>query len=309
MRFRNVHVIINPVSGQVPVDVEMIKSKLGASDSAFRIALTEPGTGPDVLARKAVEEGADLVVAAGGDGTVLGTAEGLIGTGVPLGVIPEGTANVFAAEMGIPADSGKALDLLLGDECEVRSIDVGSVGGEHFLLRVGIGIEAAMTVLTEPELKNRFGVLAYMWTAYRHSRRAGRTLYELDIDGRKMRMRGVTCVVCNSGNLGLPGVKLMPEIDPDDGYLNVIVVRQATLPALWCIVSNAVRGLISVKKGWGERKDIHLYSAPAREVSVNPVPAQIAARDGEQIDSGFPLTVTIEPGALSVAAPRKEVIK
>ena len=84
MRFRNVHVIINPVSGQVPVDVDMIKSKLGASGSAFRIALTEPDMGPGILARKAVEEGADLVVAAGGDGTVLGTAEGLIGTGVPM---------------------------------------------------------------------------------------------------------------------------------------------------------------------------------------------------------------------------------
>lgn len=308
MRFRNVHVIVNPASGSEPVDVGMIESKLAASDCAFRIALTEPDMGPVFLARKAVEEGADLVVAAGGDGTVLGTAEGLVGTGVPLGVIPEGTANVFAAEMGIPSSSPDALDLLLGEECEVRQIDVGAVGGRRFLLRVGIGIEAAMTVLTEPELKSRFGVLAYMWTAYKHSREAGRTLYELDIDGRKLRMRGVTCVVCNSGNLGLPGVKLMPEIDPDDGYLNVVVVRQATLPALWCIVSNAVKGLVSSKKEWGERKDLHIYSVPAREVSVNPVPAQIAARDGEQIDSGFPLTVTIEPGALRVAAPRKVTI-
>ncbi|HET7290266.1 MAG TPA: diacylglycerol kinase family protein [Thermodesulfobacteriota bacterium] len=308
MRFRNVHVIINPASGNEPVDVEMIRSKLEASGQAFRISLTEPDTGPGVLARRAVEEGADLVVAAGGDGTVLGTAEGLIWTGVPLGVIPEGTANVFAAEMGIPSSSPDALGLLLGDGCEVRPIDVGAVGGRHFLLRVGIGIEAAMTVLTEPELKNRFGVLAYMLTAYRHSREAGRTLYELDIDGRKMRMKGVTCVVCNSGNLGLPGVKLMPEIDPADGYLNVVVVRQATLRALGSIVSNAMRGLISVKKEWGERRDINLYSVPAREVTVNPRPAQIAARDGEQIDSGFPLTITIEPKALLVAAPRKETI-
>lgn len=308
MRFRNVHVIVNPVSGSEPVDVGMIESKLAASDSAFRITLTEPDTGPELLARKAVEEGADLVVAAGGDGTVLGAAEGLIGTGVPLGVIPEGTANVFAAEMGIPSASAEALDLLLGHGCEVREIDVGSVGGEHFLLRVGIGIEAAMTVLTEPELKNRFGVLAYMWTAFKHSREARRTHYELDIDGRKMHMRGVTCVICNSGNLGLPGVKLMPEIDPADGYLNVVIVKQATLRALGCIVSNAARGLFFVKKEWSERKDIHLYSIRAREVSVTPKPAQIAARDGERIESGFPLTVTIKPNALRVAAPRKETI-
>ena len=308
MRFRNVHVIVNPASGNVPVDVDMIRSKLEESGSAFRIELTEPHAGPVLLARKSVEEGADLVIAAGGDGTVLGTAEGLIGTGVPLGVIPEGTANVFAAEMGLPSSSPEALDLLLGDECEVKRIDVGAVGGKHFLLRVGIGIEAAMTVLTEPELKSRYGVLAYMWTAYKHSREARRTHYELDIDGRKVRMRGVTCVVCNSGNLGLPDVKLMPEIDPADGYLNVVVVRQATLSALGCIVSNAMRGLVSGKKGSGERKDLHLYAVPAREVTVMPWPAQIAARDGEPIDSAFPLTVTIKPGALSVAARRKETI-
>jgi len=163
-------------------------------------------------------------------------------------------------------------------------------------------------VLTEPELKNRFGVFAYMWTAYKHSREAGRTHYELDIDGRKISMKGVTCVICNSGNLGLPGVRLMPEIDPADGYLNVVVVRQATLRALGCIVSNAMRGLFTVKKERGERKDLHIYSIPAREVTVIPVPAQIAARDGERIESGFPLTVTIEPNALRVASPRKETI-
>jgi len=308
MAFRNIHVIINPASGKDPVDVEMIRSKLAASDSTFRIHLAELDSGPGFLARKAVGEGADLVVAAGGDGTVLGAAEGLIGTGVPLGVIPEGTANVFAAEMGIPSSSEDALDLLLGDTCEVRSIDVGAVGDRHFLLRVGLGIEAAMTVLTEPELKNRFGVLAYMWTAYKHSREARRTHYDLDIDGRKVRMKGVTCVICNSGNLGLPGLKLMPEIDPADGFLNVVVVRQATLRALGCIISNAVRGLFTAKREWGERKDLHLYSIPAREVSVNPRPAQIAARDGERIEAGFPLTVTIMPNALRVGVPRKETI-
>ena len=303
MRFRNIHVIVNPVSGQSPVDIDMIRSKLEASESAFRIVLTEPDTGPEILARRAVEEGADLVMAAGGDGTVLGAAEGLIGTGVPLGVIPEGTANVFAAELGIPYDSGAALDLVLGDECDVRPVDVGSVAGKHFLLRVGIGLEAAMTVETDPDLKKRLGVLAYLWTAFDLGRRLNPILYELELDGRKKWVKGVTCVICNSGNVGVPGVKLMPEIDPSDGYLNVIVVEQATFRAVGSLVYHALLSVFPGKKEWGERRHFTLYTCTAREVSVKPHPAQIAARDGEVIDAGFPLTVTLEPKALLVAAP------
>lgn len=309
MGFKNIHVIINPVSGQTPVPVDMIRSRLEASDSAFRIALTEPDTGPGILARRAVEEGADLVVAAGGDGTVLGTAEGLIGSGIPLGVIPEGTANVFAAELGIPSDSEQALDLVLGDDYEIRPVDVGSVGGKHFLLRVGIGLEAAMTVLAEPELKSRLGVWAYIWTAFIQGRRSNPTLYELEIDGQKRWVKGVTCVVCNSGSLGIPGVKLMPEIDPSDGYLNVVVVKQATLSAMGSLIYHAVLGIVSSKKEWGERRHYNIYTCPAREVSVTPRPPQIAARDGEEIDSGFPLTVTVEAKALLVAAPGKQDIE
>jgi diacylglycerol kinase family enzyme len=182
MRFRNIHVIVNPVSGQSPVDIDMIRSKLEASESAFRIVLTEPDTGPEILARRAVEEGADLVMAAGGDGTVLGAAEGLIGTGVPLGVIPEGTANVFAAELGIPYDSGAALDLVLGDECEVKR-STSDQSREAFSAEVGI-TEVAMTVETDPDLKKRFRRARLPWTAFDLGRRSP-ILYELELDGRK----------------------------------------------------------------------------------------------------------------------------
>ena len=173
MGFRNIHVVINLGSGKSSVDVDMIRSRLEVSHAAFRIALIEPDSGPEALARRAIEEGADLAIAAGGDGAVLGTAEGLMGTVVSLGVIPQGTANVFAAEMGPPSNSGEAIALALGDDYEIRTIDTGCVGGKHFLLRVGIGIEAAMTVLAGPELKTWFCVFAYMWTAFRLRVRRG----------------------------------------------------------------------------------------------------------------------------------------
>jgi diacylglycerol kinase family enzyme len=102
MKFRNIHVVINLGLGKLSVDLDMIRSRLGASHAAFRIALIEPDSGPEALARRAILDGADLVIAAGGEGTELGTAEGLIGKEVSLGVISQGIENVFAAEMGLP---------------------------------------------------------------------------------------------------------------------------------------------------------------------------------------------------------------
>ncbi|MEQ9617565.1 MAG: diacylglycerol kinase family protein [Deltaproteobacteria bacterium] len=305
MTFKHIHVIVNPVSGPDPVPIDMISEKLEASGAACKIRETEPDLSPREQARAAVEDGADLVIAVGGDGTVLKVAEGLIESGVPLGIIPEGTANVFATELGIPANSGEALDLLLEGETVIRSVDTGTVGGESFLLRVGVGLEAAMTVLTEPELKSRFGSLAYIWTAIKLGRKMKHTHYELELDGKRKVVKGVTCVICNSGNLGLPGVQLMPEMDLSDGYLNVVVIKQATLRTVGSIIYHALSGVVSDEKVNGERRCYTLFSCPAKEVTVAPFPEQIAARDGEEIHSGFPLTIGVRHKALLVAVPAR----
>lgn len=304
MAARNIHVIVNPVSGQEPVPVDLIRLKLEESAAEFKIAETDPDTGPRELAQRALDEGADLIIAAGGDGTVLHTAEALVGTGVPLGIIPEGTANVFATDLGIPSDSGEALDLILQDRYAVRSVDAGVVGEEHFLLRVGIGLEAAMTVLADPDLKERYGFWAYLWTVIKLGRRMKQSHYDMILDGRRTHVKGVTCIICNSGNLGLPGIQLIPEIDLSDGYLNVVVFRRATLRTMGSLIYHALLGIFSGERVTGERRCYTLYSAPAREVTVHARPEQIAARDGEEIHSGFPLEVSLKHKALLVAVPK-----
>ena len=140
---------------------------------------TKPDISAREIAEQAVEAGADLVAAFGGDGTMLQVAEGLINTGVPLAVIPGGTANVFANELEISNDKMEAIDHLLYEESEVRKIDVGCVGEKHFLLRLGIGLEAAMTVMTDREVKDRYGFWAYIWTALRLGHRMKHAHYHL----------------------------------------------------------------------------------------------------------------------------------
>lgn len=128
--------------------------------------------------------------------------------------------------------------------------------------------------------------------------------YDMILDGRKTHVKGITCVICNSGNIGLPGVKLIPEIELSDGYLNVVVFRRATLRTVGSLVYHALSGLVSGKGVTGERRCYTLYSSPAKEVVVSARPEQIAARDGEEIHSAFPLKVGIRHKALLVAVPR-----
>ncbi len=301
--FKKIHLIINPVSGQGVVPVEEIRSKFNVLGDRLTVHETKPDVSARTIAEEAVSKGADLVVAFGGDGTMLQVAEGLINTGVPLGVIPGGTANVFASELEIPNDKMKAIDLLINKETHIRKIDVGCVGEKHFLLRLGIGLEAAITVMTDREEKDKYGFWAYLWTALRVGSRMKQAHYHMVIDGKRKRVKGVTCVICNSGNLGLPRVKLLPDIDVSDGKLDVVVVREASLWTAVSLIYHAVKGVFSKAKPHGDRPCYSIFSRQAKEVVVMPVSHQLAARDGEDVVSDFPLKITLKHNALLVLAP------
>lgn len=301
--FKKIHLIINPVSGQGVVPVEEIRSKFNVLGDRLTVHETKADVSARTIAEEAVSQGADLVVAFGGDGTMLQVAEGLINTGVPLGVIPGGTANVFASELEIPNDKMEAISFLLNKEANIRKIDVGCVGEKHFLLRLGIGLEAAMTVMTDREEKDKYGFWAYLWTALRVGSRMKQAHYHMVIDGKRKRVKGVTCVICNSGNLGLPRVKLLPDIDVSDGKLDVVVVREASLWTAASLIYNAVKGVFSKAKPHGDRPCYSIFSRQAKEVVVMPVSHQLAARDGEDVGSDFPLKITLKHNALLVLAP------
>ncbi len=301
--FKKIHLIINPVSGQGVVPVEEIRSKFNVLGDRLTVHETKADVSARTIAEEAVSQGADLVVAFGGDGTMLQVAEGLINTGVPLGVIPGGTANVFASELEIPNDKMEAISFLLNKEANIRKIDVGCVGEKHFLLRLGIGLEAAMTVMTGREEKDKYGFWAYLWTALRVGSRMKQAHYHMVIDGKRKRVKGVTCVICNSGNLGLPRVKLLPDIDVSDGKLDVVVVREASLWTAASLIYHAVKGVFSKAKPHGDRPCYSIFSRQAKEVVVMPVSHQLAARDGEDVGSDFPLKITLKHNALLVLAP------
>ncbi|NNC12819.1 hypothetical protein HII28_13135 [Planctomonas sp. JC2975] len=188
------------------------------------------------LSRRAVEEGADLVLAAGGDGTVRAVAAGLRETGVPLGIVPLGTGNLLARNLAIPLGDVRA-SVQLALEGADKAIDVGvaeltrenGASSDHvFLVMAGIGIDAAMIENTNPQLKKKVGWLAYVDGGLRSlSSRKFAIHYQLQGHGRHS--AHVNSIL--AGNCGvLPGnIELMPEAALDDGELDIALLQPRTV--------------------------------------------------------------------------------
>lgn len=291
-------VVVNPVK-IVDADrtrIDEICATLGwAQPLWLETSIADPGTGQAVAA---VEKGADVVLACGGDGTVRAVASALAGTGVALGLLPTGTGNLLARTLGTPLELAAATRVALtGDD---RAIDVGRVRvdaapeEQTFLVMSGTGFDAAIMANTPEHLKGRVGPLAYVYTGLR-AMRGHRTRVTLTFDGgRPLRRRSRTVLVGNSGTL-LGGLVLMPRATLDDGRLDVVNIAPKGF-AGWLAV--AVR--ITTKRRHGHPRVEHWQTAAVEIVAEEPQPAQI---DGDPIGEVTRLLMRVEPRVLVVRVP------
>lgn len=264
----------------------------------------DPGTGQ---ARKAVEQGVDVVMACGGDGTVRSVAEALAGTGVAMGLLPAGTGNLLARTLGTPLEMAAAAKVALtGDD---RAIDIGRVrvDGEPdervFLVMAGTGFDAEVMGSTPEALKARVGPMAYVVSGLR-AMRGRRTRVTIRFDGgEELRRRTRTVLVGNSGTL-LGGLVLMPEAEVDDGVLDIVNLAPKGIPG-WV----AVAARVISRRRRGHSRVEHWT---AREVVIraeDPQPSQI---DGDPIGDVTEMAVRVDAGALVVrvaeGSPAAEVL-
>lgn len=169
-------------------------------------------------ARRAVAEGARLVLVWGGDGTVQRCVDALAGSGVPIAILPAGTANLLAGNLGIPEDLlGAVRTALHGDR---RRIDLGKVNGEHFAVMAGGGFDAELIAGADRRAKSRLGRLAYVRAGLR-SVRGGTTEVRVTVDGSPWFRGAASCVLL--GNVGriTGGIPAFDDAAPDDGWLDV----------------------------------------------------------------------------------------
>jgi YegS/Rv2252/BmrU family lipid kinase len=258
------------------------------------VFVTDKAEGGVSAACGAALDGADLVVAVGGDGTVRGCAEGLAETGVPLGVVPHGTANLLARTLRIPGQPKAALAVALAAGGVDRTIDLAVADGVPFTAMAGMGLDAAVVAGTK--LKHQFGWLAYAMSGAVHlALPPVRFTIRLD-DGAPFEREARSVVAGNSGLLP-GGFSLLPDARLDDGLLDVGVLAPHG-PFGWTRL--AARVLTH-----SHRQDRMLERFKARKVEIAAQALLPREVDGELVAAGHALTVAIAPSALTVRMPRR----
>jgi len=244
------------------------------------------------MTREAVRAGVDLVVACGGDGTVMAVADGVAGTGVPLAVVPAGTGNLLARNLDIPIDVPAAIETALtGTD---RKVDLGHVEERRFAVMAGIGFDAAVMADAPEGLKRVLGWPAYIVSGLRHLRDRRMSVTVRVDDGAPVVQLARTVLVGNVGRLQ-GGIPLIPDAAPDDGLLDIVVVAPRGLfDWLRLIVA------VLLRRDLPDRR-LERFRGRAVRVDTNrPQPRQL---DGDPIEDGSTLHVEVEPGALLVRVP------
>lgn len=286
-------VVINP-SKVVDLDHRRREITAALADAGWAPPLwltttpEDPGCGQT---REAIDAGVDVVLACGGDGTVMAVVTELAGSDVALAVIPSGTGNLLAANLALPTDVTEAVRVATGGIR--RRIDVGVLDKHHFTVMAGMGFDAVMLDGTPDRWKARIGWPAYVVSALRHLReRPMRVRIRLD-DGPRFNRRARSVIVANVGKLQ-GGVPLLPDARPDDGCLDVAVLRPGSL-AGWALLA------WDVLRRRPHPRRIETFRARRVEVRANRTEAREV--DGDVIEPGRDLTVSVRAGALWICVP------
>lgn len=219
---RIAHLIFNPVSGQGNPDQDLkLIRKILEPQIQVNVMFTEAEVSPGQQAMEAITSGADLVLASGGDGTVSAVAEAVMQTDIPLGVIPRGTANAFSVALGIPTNLRAACETILAGT--TRQVDVATCNGLPMVLLGGIGFEAETVERANREMKNRFGVLAYLVAGMQQIADQEAFEAELEISGQTSKFECSAITVANAAPPTSVLAQGFGEVITDDGLLDITI--------------------------------------------------------------------------------------
>jgi YegS/Rv2252/BmrU family lipid kinase len=300
---RQIAVIINPMAGLKDEAERIIRTYCDAlPDCAIRFHFTEGSGDARKFAYDAARDGAALVVAYGGDGTITEVADGLRETGVPMAILPGGTANVMSVELGIPLRLEAALDLAFIGPNQPRWVDMGLIDQQPFLLRAGIGYEAEFSATAPRAAKRERGRLAYFEHALNRLRKLRPARYVITTDGEMHVVRGITCMICNSAHIGVGSLQLVYQSSVSDGLLDVIVIESLSLRSLLRLALGVLRGVLPGREG--AAPTVHHWQA--KQVVVEFRPRQLVAYDGEKLKHARRVSAQVIPQAVQIIVPAAE---
>ncbi|MCW2752185.1 MAG: PA-phosphatase [Aeromicrobium sp.] len=296
---KRVAVILNPPK---ITDIEDFKARVrevadrdGWSEPLwFETSIEDPGYGQALLALQA---GVDLIIAAGGDGTVRAVCEEAARTGVAVGILPHGTGNLLARNLGIPLNIRDALDVAFSGQD--KAIDLGTYKTDSgtdtsFLVMAGLGMDAAIMTGVDDTLKAKVGWLAYFVSGVKAARFPAMKVEISVDDGEFKKFKARTVVIGNVGFLQ-GGIPLLPDAQIDDGTLDVVVLAPKRFIGWLAIIVRVV--------GRQRRTNERLDRLTGHKVVIRaekPMPMQL---DGDPVGEGQEITAEVQPGVLLVRVP------
>ena len=285
---KKVLVILNPAAKSDRA--RALKGKIEALSPRITVRMTTAAGDARALARFALEEGFATIVAAGGDGTVNEVANGVAGSDARFGILPVGTMNVFASELGIPPNNLPAAWKVIADGF-LRELDLPMANASHFVQLAGIGLDAEVVRLTTPEFKKSLGPVSYLLTLALVAAGRPPTVVLDPVDSR--RREGSFVLIGNGRLYGGPFV-LFKDARPDDGLLDVLVFKNQSH---W----DVVRYFQAIAFGnHPDLPDVEYFQTKSMNVhSSASVPVEL---DGELADA-LPCTFGFFPKKFFVIAP------
>lgn len=296
---RQAAVIINPSKVG---DIEEFKAKIRAVGANhgwgepiwLQTTIEDPGHGQT---REALAASVDLIVAAGGDGTIRAVCETAARSGTAIGILPHGTGNLLARNLDIPVNVRDAMDVVFGGQD--RAIDLASFSpdsGEDtsFLVMAGLGMDAMIMTGVNEDLKKRIGYLAYFVSGAK-ALTFPRVKVSITVDdGEPARFKARTVVVGNVGFLQ-GGIPLLPDAEIDDGLLDVVIIAPKRFLGWLSIVVRVITR--------GKRNNDRLTRLRGKKIHIEaekPVPMQL---DGDPAGEGQTITAQVHPGIVLVRVP------
>ncbi len=290
--------ITNPVAARTTDRV------LGKIEQIFRtggwaidVAVTTGHGDANRIAQEGVAGGVDLVAVFGGDGTTMQAAAAMVGTDVPLGLLPGGTGNLLAFNLGLPANPLHAAQVILGGL--PRRIDLGrlenSAGVKYFAVAAGAGIDARVMTETSSEMKRRWGMMAYLAKTLHLLPGVKNQAFRITVDGEVHAVDAAMMLVANCKMMVPPIISLGNHVSPEDGILDVLIVQSNSMVGSARVVWDVLR---DAKGTLGQ--DVSIARLRGKEISVEVVggvqPVQFDGENGGET----PFTITVAPGALQI---------
>jgi YegS/Rv2252/BmrU family lipid kinase len=289
--YPRIYLVLNPAAGVDEPIINRINDVFRPAGIQWDVGITHKYGDAQELARQAAEAGYDLVAGYGGDGTQHEIANGLMGTGVIMGVLPGGTGNGFSREMGLPDKLKPALELLAASH-KVKNVDIVAFENEYFIQRLYVGIEPEEQ--TSREMKDKYGTLAYAVSVRERLKAKKDIHYRITIDGEVIETPASKVYVVNASQSGT-GISVTGDLSKsDDGLLEVFVLDQANLKT----ISAAADRMLNLHTHIAEQ-----FFWRGKEITIETEPDQPVWTDGEY-QGRTPVSMKVIPGGLPIVVAK-----